>query len=799
MENDLLQARVAGLLSKMSHCDGLFVIDFEADIRRTIHDHRNQDNYTGNEVCYSSSIAEYINERVIESDRDKMTEFTSPAYILGRLKNENEFSVEYRTIIDCIQSFCEMTFFLLSENEVLQGVKTKNKEIINKLIFNKIEDEYLSLLGLDLDSGLCHVLKDTPWGGRMLGESVLDFTSISREFASHFKDETKQVLEEYSDISFLARRFAVDDKASLIFESPFASTKGWINLTGCVVTRHEDGSPSLFAIACSKADSGATKTAKLQKRLKSYLGIVGGLSKEFDVLHIIDLDGGECLPYIQNKGYEDELVSLAAPGVSWSQAHRISVAPMVHPDYLEEMLRYSDEDYIKNLLRNKRRHSIRILIKKELAGTRYYWCEFVIIKLGNVEEEAARIAMGYIDIDDQVRKELNQQAKLEEALALAQSASRAKTVFLNNMSHDIRTPMNAIIGYSRLAISNIDDKEQVGNYLSKIKLSSEHLLSLINEVLDMSRIESGNVRIDEKEDSISSIINDVRDIIQIHSQLKHQSFIVDYQDVMDDVVVCDRLRFTQILINILSNAVKYTPENGEVKLTIRENRCDESSALFEISIKDSGIGMSEDDLKSIFKPFIRGRSNAVSDNQGSGLGMPIAKNLIEMMGGEIDVQSEYGAGTEVILKVKFKIAGNHSCVSSQIEDKGCIDISGKKILVVEDNQLNLEIATAVLDELGCDVSSAENGIAAVEKIRSASIGDYDLILMDIQMPEMDGYEATRQIRAIGTDISHIPIVAMTANAFEEDRTAALEAGMNEHIGKPFDINNLKETLYRLLK
>ena len=406
-----------------------------------------------------------------------------------------------------------------------------------------------------------------------------------------------------------------------------------------------------------------------------------------------------------------------------------------------------------------------------------------------------------------LRKEQDMQKRLEEALSLAQSANIAKTTFLNNMSHDIRTPMNAIIGYTSLAISHIDDSDLVKNYLLKIKKSSGHLLSLINDVLDMSRIESGKINIEEKSEDLTDIIATLTDIVYADINSKQQNFAVDTADIADKFIMCDRLRLNQVLLNILSNAIKYTAPGGNISMRIAELSVSPSGyATYEFRIRDNGIGMDQDFQKAIFEPFTRAKSSTLSGIQGTGLGMAITKNLVDMMGGSIKVASELGKGTEIVATFDFKLA-------SQLEenklDAGAVcredrpesetfDLTGRKILLVEDNELNREIATMILEEYGCNVTPAEDGNVAVRIMSEAREGDFDLVLMDVQMPTIDGYEATRLIRALGTGISRIPIIAMTANAFEEDRRAALDAGMDDHIAKPIDIGNLKQVLSKFI-
>ena len=402
--------------------------------------------------------------------------------------------------------------------------------------------------------------------------------------------------------------------------------------------------------------------------------------------------------------------------------------------------------------------------------------------------------------EQEYRKSLEQKnVALQLAVQRETKANLAKREFLFNMSHDIRTPMNAIIGFTALAQTHIDDRGQVEDYLKKISVSSQHLLSLINDVLDMSRIESGKVTLEAKPVHLPELVHELRDIVQAVVSEKDLSLTLDTVGVENEDVIADPLRLEQILINVLANAVKFTPDGGQISLWIvQKDTAPAGYADFEFHIKDNGIGMSEEFQKHIFEQFARERASTVSKIQGTGLGMAITKSLVDMMGGRITVKSEQGKGSEFTISLRFPI-GEAKTEQTPPAAKASAS-AGKKLLVVEDNELNLEIASTLLKEAGFAVDTAENGKIAVEKVEAASADRYDLILMDIQMPEMDGYEATRRIRALpDTKKAALPIVAMTANAFEDDRKNALRAGMNGHIAKPLDIQKLFQVLSELLK
>ncbi len=406
------------------------------------------------------------------------------------------------------------------------------------------------------------------------------------------------------------------------------------------------------------------------------------------------------------------------------------------------------------------------------------------------------------NVTDIVAKEMKNKDLIKEALSQAEEANKAKTVFLSNMSHDIRTPMNAIIGFTGLALSHIDDKEQTVNYLQKIQSSSNHMLSLIDDLLDMSRIESGRISIDEDECTITELVNDIKDMMASAVAAKKQTLTVDTSNVSDLNVMCDRLKLNQVLLNLLSNSVKYTHDGGKISLNaIQRNFNSDGKIVYEFRIKDNGIGMSEEFLKHIYEPFERENNSETNRIQGTGLGMSITKNLIDMMNGTIEVSSRLGDGTEFIVSIPLrKSFKNDQNFSSNIKPVASspLDLNGKKILLVDDNELNREIAVDILNDGGISVEEAENGKIAIEKLIEKGAGYYALVLMDIQMPVMNGYEATKKIRKLeNKDVAEIPIIAMTANAFAEDKKAAFAAGMNAHIAKPVSVEKLFDTIERV--
>ncbi len=607
--------------------------------------------------------------------------------------------------------------------------------------------------------------------------------------------------------------------------------------------------------------------------------------------------------------------------------------------YIQEFVHEEDRDMLRGFLsleKMKEGLAERLLFYTNYrtvqnGEVKYY--QLKVVRAGRWNEDHGMV-LGLRSVDEETRKEMEQKALLEDALLQANRASKAKSIFLSNMSHDIRTPMNAIVGFTALAMTHIDHREQVEEYLKKIMTSGNHLLSLINDVLDMSRIESGKMHLDEQECSLPDILHGLRNIIQADIRAKQLEFYIDAVDVIHEEIYCDKLRLNQVLLNLLGNSIKYTGPGGLVTMRIRETPLAPAGhANFEFAIKDTGIGMSEEFVRRIFEPFERERNSTISKIQGTGLGMAITKNIVDMMNGSIRVKSEQGVGTEFLVSLTFRLQNVKKEVQDIPELKNCralvVDddfntcdsvsymlqqigmraewtMSGKeavlrtrqasmrgdgysvyiidlllpdlngieitrrirkemgedvpiivltaydwsdiedealeagvtafcskplfmselrsclhsaihteekqapavkdslhhhrgRILLAEDNELNQEIATAILGEAGFTIDVAENGQIALDMLKKSEPGYYQLVLMDVQMPVMNGYEAATCIRQLEDKaLSSIPILAMTANAFEEDKKEALKCGMNGHIAKPIDVNTLFETLDRML-
>ena len=612
-------------------------------------------------------------------------------------------------------------------------------------------------------------------------------------------------------------------------------------------------------------------------------------------------------------------------GIPWKEVRQdVRVLAELHPKDDPDR----EKNFLEGLHRGQQREWDAAYMHQETNELRW----FHIVAMGSEVEGRTKYIL--VLSDRTADRQVNQ--ALSDAVAAAETANRAKSTFLSNMSHDIRTPMNAIIGFTTLAISNLDDKERVKDYLAKTLASSNHLLSLINDVLDMSRIESGKIHLEEVEVNLSDVLHDLKTIVSGQIYAKQLELYMDAMDVTDEDVYCDKTRLNQILLNLLSNAIKFTPAGGTVSVRVRQLAGKvRGCGQYEFRVKDNGIGMSPEFAQKIFEPFERERTSTVSKTQGTGLGMAITKNIVDMMGGTIEVQTAQGKGSEFIIRVPMRAQAEHRPVEKiteleglkalvvdddfntcdsvtkmlvkvgmraewtlsgkeavlrarqsiemsdayhayiidwRLPDMNGIEVTrqirslnddtpiiiltaydwsdieveakaagvtafcskpmfmsdlretlmsaigqaqtdaaqellpeenagfkGRHILLVEDNELNREIAQEILCEYGFRVDTAENGAVAVEKVRTAAPDSYDLVLMDVQMPVMDGYTATRQIRALDDPaLAKIPILAMTANAFDEDRRRAMESGMTGFLSKPIVIGDLVQELRKIL-
>ncbi len=705
-----------------------------------------------------------------------------------------------------------------------------------------------------------------------------------------------------------------------------------LHVMGNVKLIEEDGELfyQRFLLDCT-AQKQREREEQLQKE-RRHQELVQALSTDFNLVCFFDLETGIGSSLRTHACPYGMLEQLFSGELSLQECMERYIQTCVYPEDRDMVRQIFAEGHLEQELRER---GIYYLNYRTLCGSDIRYFQMKAVPIGD-QTSSRGVVIGFRSVDEETQAEMEKKALLEDALAQANRASKAKSVFLSNMSHDIRTPMNAIIGFTALATTHIDNREQVEEYLKKIMTSGNHLLSLINDVLDMSRIESGKMYLDEKPCSLPDILHGLRSIVQADVHAKQLELYMDAVDVVHEDIFCDQLRLNQILLNLLGNSIKYTPAGGIVSIRVAENASAPAGhASYEFSVRDTGIGMSEEFVSHIFEPFERERNSTTSGIQGTGLGMAITKNIVEMMNGSIHVKSRLGSGTEFTVNLTFPLCSDEkqpttipelsgcralvvdddfntcdsvSCMLQQIGLRAEWTLSGKeavlrtrqavmrrdnygvyiidwlmpdmngievarrirkecgeevpiivltaydwadiedeameagvtafcgkplflselrecllsiigaesaekepenhqlpfiatgRILLAEDNELNQEIAQVILEEAGFSVEIAENGQIALDMLKNSQPGYYQLVLMDVQMPVMDGYQATRAIRALPDPaLQTIPILAMTANAFEEDKQNALKCGMNGHISKPINIERLLETLEKVLR
>lgn len=466
-------------------------------------------------------------------------------------------------------------------------------------------------------------------------------------------------------------------------------------------------------------------------------------------------------------------------------------------------------DNLKCELKHKDKTEYRY--KRQVTNGVFRWCLVSVVVEKRKNGEPVSVILMIRDIEDVIKKEIEQQLLIEEALAQAESASRAKGKFLSDMSHEIRTPMNVILGYASIAQNNMDNRDQdkVKDCLEKIKEAGNHLIGIINDVLEVSRIEQGKINIENEKSDIYELMTDFYNLVEIQAAVKKQKMTIDLEGITDKYVYMDWTRISQVLINLINNAIKYTPVGGHIDVIVKEdcnNNIGDNIHNYIIIVKDNGRGIDEKDMPSLFDLYTRGAYDNDISVEGTGLGLSISKQIIELMNGTIAVDSKLGEGTTFTVKLPLQYVvrtQDDKNVTDNGTDNNIIknnqSLSDIKVMVVDDNQYNREIACELLREDGAHIIECASGSEAVDYIKYRN-GIVDIILMDVCMPDMDGFEATRLIRQLEKDRwQDIPIVAMTANAFDEDRKKALEHGMNGHIAKPFDIDTFAETVLEYVK
>ncbi|MCF0117347.1 MAG: response regulator [Bacilli bacterium] len=600
------------------------------------------------------------------------------------------------------------------------------------------------------------------------------------------KVDEKAKMYDFVDFSTLASRIG---EKEYIRKEFLNSMNQWISAQFFVSKRSEQGEVEQVLFACEDIDEEKSLQLSAESVNKSRLTLLGSISNAYHSMYILNFAKGTSEEIIRKDGNDG--ISLNSMRIrridesieGWERKH-------ITKESLEESRWFWDFSTIDE--RMKDRNIITTVVKT----VQYGYLRLYILAYQR-DEKGRLVAILWLtrQIDDEVKAEKEHQEALLKAKEEAEAANRAKSDFLSRMSHDIRTPLNGITGMTAIALKNSQD-EKITDYLNKIAGSAQHLTSLVNDVLDLSRIESGKTEIINEPTSLEEMVNECISIIQGTIENRNLKFNITRQKLPYKHFMADSLHIRQVLINVLSNSVKFTPDQGSVTLKCAHGKINGNKLPISYEIIDTGIGMSEEFLQHIYEPFSQEKSGARSTYKGTGLGMAIAKQIVDLMGGTISITSKIGEGTTTKINLEVEVIGNEIDVSVDEPTNEIITLEGKRILVVDDNELNREISRYMLEDVGCIVEVANDGKEAVDMFSNSKLNYYDLILMDVMMPIMDGHQAAKEIRKLKRDdAKSIAIVAATANAFKEDVDAALASGMNAHIAKP--INN--EALLRIMK
>ena len=762
------------------------------------------------EPCYDSSVVKYIMNTVYEEDRERVLEATKYETIERETPDVGTYVITYRRYNDQgTVDYHQMCFAKAVSSDgrtnYIMAYRDADKTMREQLrrqeqmdqynkIINALAAEYSSVYVVNLaDAGL-YVAKMSGRITGMFGDTFRksDYEQAYRAYVnSAVCEEEKEEMRKVLSVAYI--------REHLMGVSSFV--KYYINNNGeyteMKVVKTDDDDEVVMGFGVKDAEIRAQLA--MTEEMKRNNSLVNILSDDYLSVFVLD-----CETDTYTVVAREDADSVALNHASTAEAASAMAAYIqnyVHPDDRAMLAEAIDYRTVMEKLAHANRY--RVTFRTDYDGQGYRYVDFVAAKDGAPDSPFTSVAMGFQDVDERVRKEKENQEKLEEALSEAQAANNAKTAFLSSMSHDIRTPLNAITGYTAMAKKRLDSVEHVSDYLDKIDVSGHQLLELINQVLEMSRIESGKVVLQEEPVDIIERAYDMRTLSGTEIESKDLNYALSMKHVKHRYVLTDGARMNQIIMNILGNAIKYTPEGGSIAYTVEEKPYEAGRSLYSFRVADTGIGMSEEFQKHIYEEFTRESTSTVSHIQGTGLGMPIVKKLVDLMHGTIELSSAPGAGTTVTVTVPMKWDLNAEKRAEKPEEHRETDFKGKRLLLAEDNEMNREIAGDILEEAGFTIDMAEDGDIAVKKVRAAAqAGDprrYDAILMDIQMPRMNGYEAARAIRALpGLEGCRLPIVALSANAFEEDRQKSLAAGMDDHVSKPIDILQLKETLAKYL-
>lgn len=677
---------------------------------------------------------------------------------------------------------------------IIYAIRKCDKEIEDKsrnIIFTSAVAKMYCFVGtIDIENGTYDCIHSEDWfEADEIGGSLKHFMNTMKRmiYEEDFCLFESLINEIASDtVGFVEREYRVEDEQGMFhFHNAFAT----------YIMVPEGGRILLLVRNVDERAANRARMESLNEEYSRAKDLLYALGDSYFGIYYFNIE--KRLIIASRQG--DDIKSLFNEYTEYDDLLNNYIKKWVHPEDCSMVRSFAAIDNISDVLREEGQ-SVFCEFQR-MFDNEYKWVRMVFQAIKCIDGRPVSVIMAFKDIHDEREMELRHKRELREALISAKLASEAKSRFLSNMSHDIRTPMNAIMGMTSIALTHIDDKERVQSCLDKINISANHLLRLINEVLDMSYIESGKITIKSEPFNLIELMKTVAFIMQEQFDSKNQTFTTDFNGIVNNDLLGDRVRIQQILLNVLGNAAKYTPKGGNIRFTSKEiNTSDNGVSYYKFIVSDTGKGMSEEFIKNIFKPFER-EEKIEDEIEGSGLGMAISKSIVDLMKGDIEIESEPEKGSTVTITIPFKhnvIKRNQqeTYTATDSSDNQYAVLRGKKILVVDDNEINCDIACDYLEDAGVITDVAINGKEAYNIISSGEF--FDAVLMDIRMPVMNGYEATRKIRKIGSEYAkEIPIIAMTANAFEEDVQMSVQMGMNAHISKPLSADMMYSTLTKV--
>ena len=750
-------------------------------------------------ITYSEAYRLYVDKLIFDADKQMMLKAGSIGNIMKELRNKKTFLTTYRNMEG---HYSEMKFVKVGNEEgipkaVALGFADKDEELRAKEEESKILQRnidiieilaseyssvyYIDLMTDELDPYTMNEETETEFG--RIFRSGIKYSEAYKMYVNtlvhpNYKEKMLKAGSLYNILKELG------DKKTFITQ--YMDNDGHYSEMKFVKVG-EDENPEAVALGFANRDREIRDDLARKAQDARDRAVISGLSDDFGCVVYVGFDDKSEIHYRFDPLFEKHIPHWSTISNFRNRLDAI-IGTVMHPDDRKDFYEATLEEIVRENVNRDGVYFVnfRTLIDGEIT---YYQAKFA--KDENSEDH---VIVGFHNVDDTTKREM-------EALDKAEVASRAKSSFLFNMSHDIRTPMNAITGFTAMAKKHLDDTEKISDYLNKIETAGSQLLSLINQVLEMSRIESGRITLQEQKADILERAAVLRTLYSDQAGANGLRFTVTTKNVTHPKVIIDADRMKQIITNIVGNALKYTPDGGSVECVIEEKECSRPGyGSYVYTVSDTGIGMSPEFLEHVFDEFSRENTSTVSKIQGTGLGMAIVKQLTDLMGGTIDIQSEKGRGTRISVSIPMKFDTEAETETKNDAPEIAVNLDGMKVLLVDDNEMNREIAEEILTEYGVIVETADDGDVAVEMVKDSAPGQYDLILMDVQMPRMNGYEATKAIRALeDREKASLPIIAMTANAFEEDRRNALAAGMDEHLAKPIDVVKLMVTLMKFNK